>query len=256
MANPAVEENEKVSVEKRVPFSVVEAYKTIRTNLLFVLAQSNRKCVTFSSAGPAEGKSTTSVNVAIAFSQLGIKVLLIDGDLRKPTVYKKMKLSNKVGLSSVLAGFSTFDNAVISVNKSLDVLTSGPLPPNPSEILSSSAMEILLDDLEEKYDYIIIDTPPINIVSDALVVAQKTSGIVMVVKENFTTYEDVKKALSAIELTNVKLLGSVINDAGAYETKNYNKYGKNNSYRNRKKYGRYYSDYNYNYSSEKEQDEN
>lgn len=235
------EENQATAPAKKVPFSVVEAYKTIRTNLLFMLAQSNRKCITISSAGPEEGKSTTAVNVAIAFSQLGIKVLLIDADLRKPTIHKKMKLANKVGLSSALAGFVTIDEALNPINKSLDVLTSGPIPPNPSEMLSSDAMKVLLDDLQEKYDYIILDTPPINIVSDALVVAPITSGLIFVVKENLTVYEEIKKALTAIELTNVKLLGAVINDAGAYENNNYNKYSRYGKYYNYKyrRYGKY-----------------
>lgn len=239
--NTQTNDKQNITTAKKVPFSVVEAYKTIRTNLLFILAQSNRKCITISSAGPEEGKSTTAVNVAIAFSQLGIKVLLMDADLRKPTIHKKMKLSNKTGLSSVLAGFANVEESVTSVNKSLDVLTSGPIPPNPSEMLTSDTMKVLIDDLQEEYDYIILDTPPINIVSDALVVAPITSGLVMIVKENLTTYEDIKKAMTAIELTNVKLLGSVINDAGAYANYNYKKYGRYGKYKRYGRYGKYYS---------------
>lgn len=247
---------------KKVPFSVVEAYKTIRTNLLFMLAQDNRKCITISSSIPEEGKSTTVVNIAIAFSQLGIKVLLIDGDLRKPTIHKKMKLENTKGLSSVLAGFSPFEETVISVNKSLDVLTAGPIPPNPSEMLSSNRADALLESLQEKYDYVIIDTPPINVVSDALVLAPKTSGLILIVRENFTIYSDIKRALSAIEIANIRLLGTVINDAGAYEGKGYRsgKYYKNRFYKRYYKYGgsygrygKYYSSYDeYGYSSSKE----
>lgn len=199
--------------QESVPFAVVESYKTIRTNLLFVLSHKKRKKLVVSSSSAGEGKSTTAINIAIAFSQLGRKVLLVDSDLRKPTIAKKMKLKNTKGLSSVLGNFCKAEEAVQHVYKDFDVLTSGPLPPNPSELVGSEAMSALLVELEEYYEYIIMDTPPINIVSDTLTLSTKTDGIIMIIKERDTKHEAFKKALKSIEFAEVKLLGTIINSS-------------------------------------------
>ena len=223
---------------KTVPFAVVEAYKTIRTNLLFLLSQGNKRIITISSSLQGEGKSTTSINIAIAFSQLGSKILLVDGDLRKASVHKKLKLSNTTGLTSVLVGFCTLEEAIKEVNPNLSVLTTGPIPPNASELLGSESMSALLERLQDAYDYIIIDTPPINIVSDALVLGAKTGGMVLVIKDCFTTHDDFKRTLSSIEFAGVRLLGVVLNGSNGYGGKGYR-------YKYRYKYK---NNYNYNYS--------
>ncbi|MEG1887492.1 MAG: CpsD/CapB family tyrosine-protein kinase [Oscillospiraceae bacterium] len=215
----------------QVPFAIVESYKTIRTNLTFMLSQSKSKCITVSSSVSGEGKSTSAVNLAIAFSQLGSRVLLIDADLRKPTIYKKMKISNAKGLSSLLVGFCNTEEAIIGINANLDVLTSGPIPPNPSELLGSESMTRLLDVLKGSYEYIIIDTPPINIVSDALVLAPKTNGVLLVAQDYSTTHDQVRKSLGAIEFANVKMLGVVLNASSK---------GSRKSYKSRYKYSYYY----------------
>lgn len=198
-------------VKQHVPFAIVESYKTIRTNLMFLLPNDKCKRIIVSSSAIGEGKSTTAVNMAIAFAQTGSKVLLIDADMRRPSVYKKMKLSNKVGLSSILAGFSEIPETISTVNPYFDIMTSGPIPPNPLEMLGNDKMGEVLDKLSETYDYIFIDMPPVNIVSDALVLAPKTDGIVFVVQDLITTHEEFQKALSSIEFANVKLLGVVLN---------------------------------------------
>lgn len=199
------------SPNKTVPFAVVESYKAIRTNLMFLLAQSRRRIFAISSSLPGEGKSSCAVNLAIAFSQLGNKILLIDADLRKPSIYRKLKLQNVKGLSSVLVNFCEFSDAVVQINPNFDVLVSGPTPPNPSELLGSEAMEQLLESVKDKYDYIVVDTPPINVVSDAVIVAPKTEGIVMVVQDRKTTHEQFKKAVSSLSFADVRLLGVVLN---------------------------------------------
>lgn len=201
------------SASKTVPFAVVESYKAIRTNLMFLLSQTRSHTFEISSSLPGEGKSSCAVNLAIAFSQLGNKILLIDADLRKPSIYRKLRLQNVKGLSSILVGFCDFEEAVVKVNDNFDVLVSGPTPPNPSELLGSDQMSRLLDNVKDKYDYVIIDTPPINVVSDAVVLAPKTEGIVMMVQDRKTTHEQFKKAVSSLSFANVRLLGAVLNSS-------------------------------------------
>ncbi len=201
------------SVNKTVPFAVVESYKAIRTNLMFLLSNSKSRTIAISSSLPGEGKSSCAVNLAIAFSQLGNKVLLIDADLRKPSVYRKLRLQNTKGLSSVLVGFCEFSEAAININPNFDVLVSGPTPPNPSELLGSEQMSALLDALKDRYDYIIIDTPPVNVVSDAVVLAPKTEGLVMVIQDRKTTHDQFKKAVSSLSFAKVRLLGVILNSS-------------------------------------------
>ena len=222
---------------RQLPFDAIEAYKTIRMNIVFMLSQSKKKSFVVSSFEQGDGKSTCSINIAAAFSQLGNKVLLVDGDLRKPTVHKKLRLSNTKGLSSVLVGFCTAADAIIQVGRRLDVITAGPTPPNPSELLCSGAMDVLLAGLEEKYDYIIFDTPPFGIVSDALVIAPKTAGAVVVTRANVTTVEQVKKAISLVDAAGIKLIGTVFNGArperhGYYKKYYKKRYKSHYSYRN------------------------
>lgn len=214
--------NGEVVLNKQTPFTVSEAYKSIRSNLSFVFPDSSHKVFAISSANPSEGKSTTSVNTAIAFSQLNRKVLLIDADLRKPTICKVLKLSNAVGLSGVLAKICSLNDAVQKIDTNLHVLGSGQIPPNPSELLSSANMDELLAVLTKHYDYIIIDTPPINLVSDFAAIATKTDGIVIVVKANQTRHDEFKKAVTKVKLSHSKILGVVIN--GVEETGKYYSY--------------------------------
>ncbi|MBQ4153801.1 MAG: CpsD/CapB family tyrosine-protein kinase [Clostridia bacterium] len=199
------------SANRTVPFAVVEAYKTIRTNLMYLLSQSTSGTFAISSSLPGEGKSSCAVNLAIAFSQLGSKVLLIDADLRKPSVYRKLRLQNAKGLSSVLVGFCKLEEALVHINNNLDVLVSGPTPPNPSELVASDNMSQLLENIKNEYDYIVIDTPPVNVVSDAVLLAPKTEGILMVVQDRKTTHEEFKKAISNLTFADVRLLGVVLN---------------------------------------------
>ena len=210
-----------------VPFAVVEAYKSIRTNLVYTLLHTDKKSFVVSSPSQGEGKSTTSVNIAVAFSQLGEKVLLVDADLRVPNIHRKLKISNQQGLSSLLVGMSTFEESVNHISNGLDVLTSGAIPPNPSELLSSEKMEMFISAAEKIYDRVVIDTPPIGVVSDALAFASKTAGVVLVVRSKNTTHDEVDKMVSAIEFSGAKVLGAVINGISNSNRKDKNdKYGK------------------------------
>ena len=222
---------------KKLSFTATEAYKTIRTNIVFMLSQADKKSFVISSLSEQEGKSTTSVNVAHAFADMGNRVLVIDADLRKPSVHKKMKLPNTKGLSSILVGFCSADEAIQKVSKNLDVITAGPIPPNQSELLCSAAMQVLIKGLEARYDYVIFDTPPFGIVSDALLLAQRTAGIIMVVRADTTNAEQIKRGKIAVETAGSKILGIVMNGVKSKNRK-YNYYKK-------KKYGYkyYYNNY-------------
>lgn len=223
--------------DKKVPFAVVESYKTMRTNLMFMLAQQNGKVLAFTSSNASEGKSTTSVNIAIAFSQLGGKVIVIDADMRRSSVHKKMRIENRDGLSNVLAGFTEFEDAVQSANANLDVLTAGPTPPNPSELLGSVAFDNLINKLREMYDYIIVDTPPLNIVTDALLIGPRTDGVVLVVRDSFSPRDSIKHAINSAKFANIKILGAVMNGANPKNSRRY-------TYR---RYGHKYGYYKYGY---------
>ena len=193
------------------PFRVAEAYKTIRTNLQYVLSPSGGKIIAVSSSNQGERKSTFSANIAVAFAQTSARVLLIDADMRKPVTHKIFNTDNSKGLSSCLAGFGSFGDAVIrNVIENLDILPAGPTPPNPSELLAGKNMDYLLAATEQVYDYIIIDTPPINIVTDAVVLSKKATGLVLVANYSKTSMKELETAVDAVKLVESNILGVVI----------------------------------------------
>ncbi len=195
-------------------FAVVEAFKTVRTNLMFALSSTEGgKVVIFTSSTPCEGKSTCSLNVAVNFAKMGKKTLLIDADLRKPRIHKVLNLKEE-GLTNYLGGFSELSQAITHVEAyDLDVMVCGTIPPNPSELLGSTKMEKMIQQLKEEYEYILIDTPPVNTVTDAAILSEVANGIVMVVREDVTTYAELSKAISALEFASAKILGIVVNDS-------------------------------------------
>lgn len=219
-------------------FQVQEAYKTLRTNIRF--SSSGRKfCVTSGLAG--EGKSITALNIAISFAEAGQRVLLIDADLRRPSQARLLIENGAPGLSNVLAGLCDDENAIRKdLIKNLDVMFSGEIPPNPSELLSSPAMQELLSRLEGKYDYIFIDTPPVNIVTDACVVGSLMDGVLFVVRQNQSDRDSVKQGVSQLNMAGVKIIGFVFNGADIKNRRKYSKY----KYYKYKAYG--YQAYRYN----------
>ena len=221
-----------ISESRHVPFAVVEAYKAIRTNLTFLLATSETKVFGITSPEAGEGKSTTSVNMAIAFSQLGDKVLLIDADMRKSSIHKKLKIENNAGLSNVLAGFNNYSEVITRINDTFDVITAGQVPPNPSELLGSARFKELVETVGREYSYVIIDTPPMDVVTDALVIAPHTAGLVLVVKDQVTPTDSIGRAIEAAKFANINILGAVMNAANpksgrgyGYRKYGYSKYG-------------------------------
>lgn len=216
--------------DKDVPFAVVESYKSIRTNITFALSPFEKKVFIVSSMNPGEGKSTTSSNIAIALAQGGNKVLLIDGDLRKSTQHKIFGLKNKKGLSTAISHMADLDECINkNVMKDLDVMTAGPIPPNPSELLASDSMTKILETLGERYTTIIIDTPPVNVVTDSMELAKNVSGIIMVVRYGSTTTDDVEAAMKKVEFSQMNMLGFILNSVKP------------------KRHGKYYSKYKYKY---------
>ncbi len=198
-------------LNKTQNFQIVEAYKTIRTNLQFALSVAERKIVLISSAEPGAGKSTTSSNLAVAVAQTGARVLIIDGDMRKPTQHKIFRVSNNKGLSQVLSSLCSFEEALhVGVLTNVDVLCAGLIPPNPSELLGSRNMVALLDQVSERYDYIIIDTAPLAVVSDALTLLDQVAGVVLVARQRQTTYELLEKSVQSVRQMEGNVLGVVI----------------------------------------------
>jgi len=195
-------------------FHVQEAYKALRTNIRFFLADSGCKkfCITSSAAG--EGKSITILNLAISFAQTGQKVLLIDADMRRPSLARLLIEKPAPGLSNVLAGFNTEEESIRPhIYENLDVLLSGDLPPNPSELLGSENMHKLLKRLETHYDYILVDLPPVGVVSDACVIANSLDGVLFLVRQNSTERDAVKYSIKQLELSGANLMGFVVNGA-------------------------------------------
>ncbi|WP_117168477.1 CpsD/CapB family tyrosine-protein kinase [Paraliobacillus sediminis] len=210
----------------RSPIS--EQYRTIRTNLQFAAVDGEMKTMLVTSSGPSEGKSSTVANMAIVFAQQEKKVLLVDADLRKPTVHYTFRVDNRRGLSSVLVGEVTLDEAIEkSDTPNLDILSCGPIPPNPSELLGSKAMEKLIQDALGHYDLIIFDTPPVLAVTDAQILANICDGALLVVRSKQTEYESAQKARELLEPAKAKLLGVILNDREMKKGSNYYYYGNN-----------------------------
>ncbi|WP_067840994.1 CpsD/CapB family tyrosine-protein kinase [Amphibacillus sediminis] len=195
----------------RSPIS--EQYRTIRTNLQFSAVDNDLETIMITSAGPAEGKSSTAANLAIVFAQQEKRVLLVDADMRKPTVHYTFRTDNRRGLSSVLIGELSLSEATAkSEVGNLDILSAGPIPPNPSELLSSKAMSQLIKEAKNYYDIIVFDTPPVLAVTDAQLLANEVDGTLLVVRSKKTDQEAAVKAKELLLPAKSKLLGVVLND--------------------------------------------
>ena len=204
-------ESRKFILSDETPFSIREAYRKAGTGLAFSLAENKPKTVVITSCSPSEGKSTSCLNIAISMAETGASVLLIDCDLRKPVQDSLLCLGNDVGLSSVIGGLVHDVSDVINrnVRPNLDVLTSGPVPPNPAELIAGARMDSLLKLVGSQYDYVFIDTPPANVVTDAFLMNARIAGIVFVVREGRTKHYDIRECLRKAGMANAHVLGFV-----------------------------------------------
>ncbi|WP_071393398.1 CpsD/CapB family tyrosine-protein kinase [Bacillus tuaregi] len=210
-------------LNSRSPIS--EQYKTIRTNIQFSSDLGIRSIVVTSSA-PGEGKSTTVANLAIVFAQQGKKTLLIDADMRKPTVHYKFNIDNSKGLTNVLTNRNDLEDCLQeSLIDNLSILTTGPIPPNPAELLSSKVMDDLIAKALEEFDMILIDTPPVLAVTDAQILANRCDGTILVIKSGETEVDAAVKAKELLVAANGKLLGTVLNQKKVNESHYYYYYG-------------------------------
>lgn len=212
-------------VEKEPKSIAAESYRTLRTNIQYSSFDKEYKVIMVTSSEPGEGKSTTAGNLALCLAQGEKKVILVDCDLRKPSLHKKFKISNIVGLSDVMIGKEELVTAMHRYNNNLVILTSGKIPPNPSEMLSSKAMTTLLDALKQNFDYIILDTPPVQAVTDSQILATKADGTILVVRAERTKKDSVQSAINLLKKVNADIIGTVLNGLDNSRNKYYYYYG-------------------------------
>lgn len=214
-------------------FQIRESYKTARTNIAYSIIKKGCKKILFTSGSKGEGKTITAVNTAKALAQqVGTNVLIIDCDLRRPQLHSVFKISSAPGLANYLNEECSLESIIQHTNQErLDAVCYGIVPPNPSELLSSQAMADFIEEAEKHYDYIIFDTPPISVVIDAIPVIKLSDGVVVVIRNNVTTYPELQRTLDTVTRSGGKNLGVIINKVDSLETKKYKKgYGSTYGY--------------------------
>ena len=202
-------------INKNTPFPYVESFNSLRTNLAFVTGANNAKTLLITSALPEEGKSTTAINLAITLAKDDKKVLLIDADLRKPSLqrYLRVRPGAIQGLTAVLTNQATTKEAIGYYEMlGIDLMMAGTRPPNPAELIALPKMKAMIRELETIYDYIIIDAPPAGVITDAAVLSRVTDGVLLVVRQNFSTHQDVIKAKEQLKRVEANIMGVILNN--------------------------------------------
>lgn len=198
----------------KAPFEFTESYNSLRTNLDFMSTDKKLKKIIITSSVPGEGKSSVSINIALSLASSGKRVILLDCDMRKPVIQKYLRIKNLkgMGITNILAGDGKPDQSIVVLSDSgLNVIVSGPIPPNPAEILGSNKMHRLITLLEPEYDYMIFDTPPVMAVTDATALSKWCDGIILVIGHKSTPIETVMQAKKALENVNANVIGCVLN---------------------------------------------
>lgn len=214
---------------------IAEQFKTVRTNIQFSSVDRDLHSVLFTSSEPSEGKSTVSNNMAVTWADQGSKVVLVDADMRRPTIHKSFNVSNRAGLTNYLSGHLTLDDIIQpTIVENLSVITSGPVPPNPAELLDSERFKTLMRQLQAEYDLVVLDSPPVNTVTDSQLLAAQVDGTILVVPQGIADKNGVRRAKQLLETVHANILGAIMNRVTATKSEGY--YG--GSY-----YGGYYGGY-------------
>lgn len=209
---------------------IAEQFRTIRTNISFSLPDRDLRTILVTSSTPGEGKSTNAANLGVVFAQEGKKVLIVDGDMRKPTLHYTFSLFNTTGLSSVLSRQVEFQSAIQETPiVGLYILPSGPIPPNPAELLSSKTMDALLLEMQRSFDMIIFDAPPLLSVADAQILSNKCDGTLLIISAGEVEKEEVLKAKAILTSSKANIIGAVLNNYKMPKRKKYHYeyYGEN-----------------------------
>lgn len=202
--------------------TVTEAYKVLRTNIMYTGIDKKLKTIVVTSSGPMEGKTTTVVNLAVTFAQAGNKVLLIDSDLRKPKIHRIFMLSNSSGLTNLIANHDDYYKYIRSCDiPNLDILPSGTIPPNPSELLSSNTMKQFIQDISEQYDFILLDAPPVGSVTDAAIISTFVDGTILVANSGRVEISAIKRSKELLSKVGARIIGVVLNKLDKHASDNY-----------------------------------
>lgn len=198
-----------------------EAYRTLRTNLLYSVVDFPPKVIVMTSPEPREGKSTTCANLAVVLAQADTKTLLVDCDLRKPVMHKVFRLRNVHGIVSVLVGERSLEEVWHEPLDGLNVVTTGPIPPNPAELLGSRRFTEFLDNARKSFDYVLLDAPPVQLVSDPAILATQGDGVLLVIDSQNTSRGSVRQAVHSLETVGTVVLGTVVNNLKASKSTDY-----------------------------------
>lgn len=234
-------------LNENTSFAVSEAYRMARTNIFYLPTQGSCKKIVIASAVASEGKSTCGINISKVLAQAGKKVLLIDADMRRPRIARYLNIDKQEGLSEYLAGISDDAEIIKSADLGFDIIVSGNVSSSSAELLATPRVSTLLDECSKDYDYIIIDTPPVNVVTDATVLADKIDGYLLAVRAGFSNVDDIKQTVHSLEQVEAKILGIILENVDP-KTEIYGKYSRYGKYG---KYDRYYNNYYSDYSKYK-----
>lgn len=212
-------------VEKQPKSVAAEAYRTLRTNIQYSSFDKEYRTIVVTSSNPGEGKSTTAGNLALTLAQGEAKVLLVDCDMRKPSMHKNFRVSNNYGISDVLLQKKKVMEVAHDYNKNLHIITSGQIPPNPAEMLASKAMTAFLEEMKKHFDYIVLDTPPLAAVTDAQILSTKVDGTLVVVRAGVTKKDAVHNSVALLNKVKANVIGTVLHAVDNSKNKYYYYYG-------------------------------